>query len=60
MKVPKFNLHIHSIYSDGKNTIKKIVEKSLKLELEYIAITDHFTDSWKARVINTLDSKKKN
>jgi histidinol phosphatase-like PHP family hydrolase len=45
---PKINLHIHSNYSDGKNSIKQIVEKSLKLGLDYIAITDHFTNSWKA------------
>lgn len=47
---PKINLHIHSNYSDGKNSIKQIVEKSLKLGLDYIAITDHFTNSWKAWV----------
>jgi DNA polymerase (family 10) len=47
---PKINLHIHSNYSDGKNSIKQIVEKSLKLWLDYIAITDHFTNSWKAWV----------
>lgn len=50
MQFPKLNLHIHSNYSDGKQTIIKIVDKSLKLELEYIAITDHFTNSWKAWV----------
>jgi DNA polymerase (family 10) len=50
MQFPKINLHIHSTYSDGKQTIRQIVEIALKLELEYIAITDHFTDSWKAWV----------
>ncbi|MFX0043675.1 MAG: PHP domain-containing protein [Candidatus Hodarchaeota archaeon] len=47
---PKINLHIHSTYSDGTNNIKQIVIKSLKLGLNYIAITDHFTNSWKAWV----------
>lgn len=41
------NLHIHSIYSDGKHTIRQIVNKSIKLKLNYIAITDHLTNSWK-------------
>ena len=59
MTILRHNLHIHSNYSDGKNSIKKIVERSLKLELYCIAITDHFTDSWKTRIINTLDSENK-
>lgn len=53
---PKINLHIHSNYSDGINNIKQIVKKALKLGLDYIAITDHFTNSWKAGIIPTLNS----
>ena len=58
MTFPKINLHIHSVYSDGKNTIEQIVKRALKLELRYIAITDHFTNSWKAWVskLNDLDT----
>ena len=56
-KFPKLNLHIHSNYSDGKQTIRQIVEKSLRLKLDYIAITDHFTNSWKAWV-STLNNNK--
>ena len=59
MTLPKTNLHIHTIFSDGKNTIKRVVRKALKLDFEYIAITDHFTDSWKAGVINTLNTEEK-
>lgn len=59
MNLPKINFHIHSTYSDGKGTIRQIVEKSLKLGLHYIAITDHFSNSWKANVIPTLNSEKK-
>ncbi len=47
MTLPEINLHIHSTFSDGKNTIRQIVESSLNLNLDYIAITDHFTNSWK-------------
>jgi len=59
MIFPKINLHIHSTYSDGKNSIRDIVEKSFKLGLDCICITDHFTNSWKAKVIPSLDSKEK-
>ena len=55
MKFPKLNLHIHSYYSDGKQTIKQIVKKSIKLNLEYIAITDHLTNSWK-KWVSTLNN----
>jgi len=57
MQFPKLNLHIHSDYSDGNQTIRQIVEKSLKLDLEYIAMTDHFTNSWKAWV-STLKNEE--
>ena len=59
MDFPKLNLHIHSRYSDGRNSIKEIVKKSIEYGLNYIAITDHFTNSWKASVIPTLNSKEK-
>jgi DNA polymerase (family 10) len=50
MQFPKLNLHIHSNFSDGKQSISEIVKKSIKLNLDYIAITDHLTNSWKAWV----------
>ena len=59
MTFPKINLHIHSIYSDGNNSIREIVDKAIKLGLDYICITDHFTNSWKANVIPNLDTKDK-
>ncbi|GMO61592.1 MAG: PHP domain-containing protein [Rickettsiales bacterium] len=37
------DFHIHSIYSDGGYTIKKIVEKAKQLDLKAIALTDHDT-----------------
>ena len=56
MSFPKTNLHIHTNYSDGKQTIRQIVERAIKLELDYIAITDHFTNSWKAWVSTLKNS----
>lgn len=56
---PNINLHIHSTYSDGNYSIREIVDKSIKLGLDYICITDHFTNSWKANVIPNLDNREK-
>ncbi len=35
------DLHIHTIFSDGKNTIEETVDTAVKLGLKKIAITDH-------------------
>ncbi|MBD3216076.1 MAG: PHP domain-containing protein [Candidatus Lokiarchaeota archaeon] len=56
---PKINLHIHTIYSDGRNDIETMVHKAKELNFDYIAITDHFSNAWKADIIKTLDSYKK-
>ena len=59
MNIPRINLHVHSTYSDGKSSIEKIIKKAISEGLEYIAITDHFTNSWKANIIPTLDTSYK-
>ncbi|MHA1105450.1 MAG: PHP domain-containing protein [Promethearchaeota archaeon] len=59
MNIPRINLHVHSTYSDGKSSIEKIIKKAISEGLEYIAITDHFTNSWKANIIPTLDTAYK-
>lgn len=59
MDIPKINLHIHSSYSDGRNSISEIVKKAISYNLNYVAITDHFTNSWKAKLIAHLNSKDK-
>jgi len=59
MELPKVNLHIHSKYSDGKNSVSQIVSAALTKGLDYICITDHFTNSWKADVIPNLNSLNK-
>ncbi len=60
MNFPRINLHIHSNFSDGKNNIKQIVERALLTNLDFIAITDHFTDSWKEWVSKLKDWDKIN
>ncbi|MHA2281340.1 MAG: PHP domain-containing protein [Promethearchaeota archaeon] len=58
MNLPAINLHVHSNFSDGKNTIRQIVKSALNLDLDYIAITDHFTNSWKDWVSKLKDIDK--
>ena len=55
----RINLHVHSNYSDGKNSIEEIVRGALNADLEYIAITDHFSNSWKSKIIPTLNNKER-
>ena len=59
MELPKLNLHIHSKFSDGRNSISQIVSAALDKGLDYICITDHFTNSWKADIIPNLNSLAK-
>lgn len=37
------DLHIHSCYSDGSDTIEEIIAQAKKLQLKQIAISDHNT-----------------
>ncbi|MFW9941990.1 MAG: PHP domain-containing protein [Candidatus Thorarchaeota archaeon] len=58
MSFPRINLHIHSNFSDGKNNIKQIIKGALLKKLDFVAITDHFTDSWKEWVSKLKDRDK--
>ena len=37
------DLHMHTHYSDGTNSVTEILQKAEELKLEYISITDHNT-----------------
>ena len=50
----KVNLHIHSNISDGEMDFDVLVEQAIKLDMEYISITDHNS------VLGYKDSKYKN
>ena len=39
--VPHVDLHIHTIYTDGSNTISEILQEAMLKNMETIAITDH-------------------
>ncbi len=51
----KGDLHVHSAYSDGGDSIEEMVIKAKQLGYEYIAITDH---SQGLKVANGLDAGK--
>ncbi len=59
IEFPKLNLHIHSTYSDGRNSIEQIVRSVIETDLDYICIADHFTNSWKADLIPNLNNLDK-
>ena len=48
----KGDLHVHSNWSDGGNTIKEIVEAAKQLNYDYIGISDH---SQTRKIANGLD-----
>lgn len=51
------DLHIHTNYSDGADSLVEVLEKAEKLGLKYISITDH--DNCKAyRELENIDIKK--
>ena len=52
------DLHMHSTWSDGRDSIEAMVEGCRALGYEYLAITDHSPHSAAARNL-TLDSVKK-
>lgn len=41
----KGDLHCHTVHSDGLNTVREIVEHAVALGLDFIAITDHNTNT---------------
>jgi DNA polymerase (family X) len=43
------DLHMHSSWSDGRDTIEDMVLASRQLGYEYIAITDHSERAWSSR-----------
>ncbi|MBR4270541.1 MAG: PHP domain-containing protein [Clostridia bacterium] len=42
MKIlPKWDYHVHSVFSDGKSTIEQDIERAVAIGLEEIGISDH-------------------
>ncbi|MHA1651060.1 MAG: PHP domain-containing protein [Candidatus Helarchaeota archaeon] len=55
IKSSKFDLHLHTTYSDGSMNINDAIKTAKEKNLTCIAITDHFTTSWKAFIIDTIN-----
>lgn len=48
----KGTFHVHTVYSDGSNTIEELVQEARKLGLSYIGISDHSRSAFYARGMN--------
>jgi len=51
----KGDLHCHTSYNGGENTIEEMAEEAIKMGYSYLAITDH---SKSLRIENGLDEKR--
>ena len=49
------DLHMHSTWSDGRDSIMQMVLSSRQLGYEYVAITDHSERSWASRKLLALE-----
>jgi DNA polymerase (family 10) len=49
------DLHTHSSWSDGRNTIADMVSAARQLGYQYIAITDHSERAWSSRTLAEED-----
>ena len=49
------DLHMHTTYSDGQNSIEEMAKAAMKLGYEYVAITDH---SKHLTIVHGMDEKK--
>src|SRR5262245_45566672 len=49
------DLHMHSTWSDGRDSITHMVLTSRQLGYEYVAITDHSVRSWASRKLLSLE-----
>ncbi|HYT75448.1 MAG TPA: PHP domain-containing protein [Vicinamibacterales bacterium] len=45
------DLHMHTIYSDGRDTLRRMLQASHALGYEYVAITDHSEHAGAARTL---------
>lgn len=52
------DLHTHSSWSDGQNTIADMVSAAKQLGYEYVAITDHSESAWSSRKLARADVPK--
>ena len=49
------DLHMHTTWSDGRNTIEEMVIAAAHLGYQYVAITDHSERAWSSRKLARAD-----
>jgi DNA polymerase (family 10) len=49
------DLHMHTTWSDGRDTLEMMVYASKSLGYEYVAITDHSERAWSSRTLSVGD-----
>ena len=49
------DLHMHSTWSDGRDSIMQMVSSSRQLGYDYVAITDHSERSWASRKLLAVE-----
>jgi DNA polymerase (family X) len=49
------DLHMHSTWSDGRNSIADMVSAAKQIGYEYVAITDHSERAWSSRTLAPAD-----
>jgi DNA polymerase (family 10) len=49
------DLHVHSLWSDGRDTIEEMVLAARRLGYDYLAVTDHSERSWSSRAVSRAD-----
>ena len=49
------DLHMHSTWSDGRDSAETMVLTAMKLGYEYVAITDHSQNAWSSRKLSLDD-----
>src|SRR4030042_276327 len=55
----KGDLHVHSLWSDGRSTIEEMAHAAIKIGYSYIAITDHSQSLKIAGGLSIRELKKK-
>ncbi len=56
----KMDLHVHTFFSDGNMTVHEAIQTAREKKLACLAITDHFTTSWKQSIVSTVNFKNFN
>lgn len=49
------DLHMHTTWSDGRDTVETMVQAASRLGYEYVAITDHSERAWCSRKLSAAD-----